>query len=180
MSSRRRLSLALTLILVTGLLFPKPTGLLPRADPPLRSPPKALRMPRQSVPARAPKTAAIPAPERVDSEEIWDIELASQPLAITLALDEAVLRDADGKETISRLTPPATQETLPARLAELSAPLGVFPVAYLAARNDPPPPAASSPRTSASNWIPPLRKKSPPATSSSSKTALPTPPAGSS
>lgn len=132
MSSRRRLSLALTLILVTGLLWLTRTGAPPsrRPTPPLAAESTPNAPPER--PARAPKTAAIPAPERVDSEEIWDIELASQPLAITLALDEAVLRDADGKETISRLTPPATQETLPARLAELSAPLGVFPVAYLA------------------------------------------------
>ncbi len=38
----------------------------------------------------------MPASERVDSEEIWDIDLAGQPLAITLALDEARLRDAYG------------------------------------------------------------------------------------
>ncbi|MES2657211.1 MAG: S8 family serine peptidase [Verrucomicrobiota bacterium] len=84
--------------------------------------------------ARNPKKHAKPAAERVDSEEIWDFNLGGQPLSITLALDEAMLRDADGKETIAHLNPPATQETLPARLAELSAPNGVFPVAYLAGK----------------------------------------------
>ncbi|MEO5714644.1 MAG: S8 family serine peptidase [Luteolibacter sp.] len=69
---------------------------------------------------------------RTDSEETWDLDLSGQKSSIILALDEAVLRDADGKEAVVRLSPPATQETLPARLAGLSAPMGVFPVAYLA------------------------------------------------
>lgn len=78
--------------------------------------------------ARKHADAILP---RVDSEEIWDFDLGGQKTSITLALDEAVLRDADGKESITRLNPPASQETLPARLAELSSPMGVFPVAYL-------------------------------------------------
>ena len=82
--------------------------------------------------AKASRKQAVPPAERVNSEEIWDIDLGGQSLSIALALDEAVLRDADGKESIARLAPPATEETLPARLAELSAPKGVFPVAYLA------------------------------------------------
>ena len=68
---------------------------------------------------------------RVDSKEIWDFDISENKSSIFLALDEAALRDADGKETIVKLTPPATLETLPARLAELSAPMGVLPVAYL-------------------------------------------------
>ena len=80
---------------------------------------------------QALKKQTIPAVPRINSEETWDFDLAGQGLSITLALDEAMLRDADGKETIAKLTPPATQETLPARLAGLSAPMGVFPVAYL-------------------------------------------------
>ena len=133
MSSRRRLALAFTLVLLAaGLLWLTRTG-TPASHRPV-APPAAEATPDAppTRPARVPKTTPIPAPARVDSEEIWDIDLSGQPLAITLALDEAVLRDADGKETLARLTPPATQETLPARLAALSAPLGVFPVAYLA------------------------------------------------
>lgn len=84
--------------------------------------------------AKVAKKHAVPAAQQIDSEETWDFNLGGQPLSITLALDEAVLRDADGKETVAKLTPPATQETLPARLAELSAPGGVFPVAYLAGK----------------------------------------------
>lgn len=71
----------------------------------------------------------LPLP-RLDSEESWSVDLAGQVSTIALALDEAVLRSADGKDILTQLNPPATQETLPARLAALSAPLGVFPVAY--------------------------------------------------
>ncbi len=88
----------------------------------------------EKLPDRAPtpaKSSIIPAVARVDSEKIWDFQLEGQPLSITLALDEAMLRDADGKESLARLDPPATQQTLPARLAALTAPGGVFPVAYL-------------------------------------------------
>ncbi len=133
MSSRSRLTLAFTVIfLFVSLLWLSRSGTTPRHRP---GPPPAAEnaLPTPSPrPTRAPKPFAKAAFERIDSEEIWDIDLAGQPLAITLALDEALLRDADGKESIARLTPPATQETLPARLAELSAPIGVFPVAYLA------------------------------------------------
>jgi subtilisin-like proprotein convertase family protein len=71
-----------------------------------------------------------PAAPRIDSEETWEIDPTGDKRSIALALDEAVLRDADGKETVVRLVPPATRESLPGRLAELSAPGGVFPVAY--------------------------------------------------
>ncbi len=64
---------------------------------------------------------------RVDSEETWDIDSCGR---IALALDEAVLRSADGKESVIHLAPPATRDSLPRRLAELRAPGGVFPVAY--------------------------------------------------
>ncbi len=79
-----------------------------------------------TIKARLPSTSP-----RVVSEETWDIDLTGQKSTISLALDEAMLRDAEGKEQIVKLTPPATQESLPARLAELSASLGVFPVAYV-------------------------------------------------
>jgi subtilisin-like proprotein convertase family protein len=102
------------------------TRYVPDAVPAVSSDLRADRAPKLS------KFRAIPTSARVDSEEIWDFQLDGQPLSITLALDEAVLRDADGKETVARLDPPATQQTLPERLAAMSAPGGVFPVAYLA------------------------------------------------
>ena len=80
-------------------------------------------------PAKPPKTQrSIPT---LDSEETWDLNLQGTPCSIKLALDQAILRDADGKDTLITLTPPASQETLPARLASLESPGGVFPVAYL-------------------------------------------------
>jgi subtilisin-like proprotein convertase family protein len=93
---------------------------------PESSPPPA---PEREV--RAPKSRISTAGPIVDSEETWDIGLAGNPCSIKLALDEACLRDRDGKDTIHRLVPPATQEMLPARLAQLAASGGVFPVAYL-------------------------------------------------
>ncbi|MEO0018429.1 MAG: hypothetical protein RLZZ522_1712 [Verrucomicrobiota bacterium] len=101
MSPLRRLALALVL-LTTSLLWITRTG----TPPPDRStpPPAAAFTPNDSTPrpARARKTTATPVSDRINSEETWDIDLAGQPLAITLALDEAVLRDADGKESIAR------------------------------------------------------------------------------
>ena len=138
-STRRRIYLA------TGLLITTITALLwlARNESPVH--PATLKAtasaaqdasPPDSRPriAKASQKQAIPPSERINSEEVWDIDLGGQPLSIALALDEAVLRDADGKESIARLSPPATEETLPARLAELSAPKGVFPVAYLAGK----------------------------------------------
>ena len=89
-------------------------------------------LPPGAVPQNPAGPSPPPAAARVDSEETWDLDPGGNKISITLALDEAVLRDADGKETIARLSPPATRETLPARLAGLTAPGGVFPVAYLA------------------------------------------------
>ena len=91
----------------------------------------------QSAPATIASTRSTPGPAkpgpagRIDSEETWDFNLSGQPLSIALALDEVLLRDADGKEAILPLTPPATEATLPVRLAALTSPGGVFPVAYL-------------------------------------------------
>jgi len=71
---------------------------------------------------REPEIALKP----VDSERSW--ELADDGgRAFTLALDEGLLRDGDGKETLLQLDPPATQETLARRLADL----GAWPVVYL-------------------------------------------------
>ncbi|MDP4623721.1 MAG: S8 family serine peptidase [Akkermansiaceae bacterium] len=49
---------------------------------------------------------------------------------LKVSLNKAALRDADGKDEIVRLDPPATVETLSERLAELDAPKGVMPVVY--------------------------------------------------
>ncbi|MEP2777013.1 MAG: S8 family serine peptidase [Luteolibacter sp.] len=49
---------------------------------------------------------------------------------VKISLSQVALRDADGKDHITRLDPPATIETLGKRLAELEAPKGVRPVAY--------------------------------------------------
>jgi subtilisin-like proprotein convertase family protein len=90
--------------------------------------------PSQTLTPRLPKVTKprlLSGSPRVNSEEIWDIDPTGRKSSITLALDEAMLRDADGKDILTKLSPPATQESLPARLAGLSAPLGVFPVAYV-------------------------------------------------
>lgn len=47
-----------------------------------------------------------------------------------IALDEGVVRDADGKDRTLRLDPPATLVTLPARLRELAGEGEAFPVCY--------------------------------------------------
>jgi subtilisin-like proprotein convertase family protein len=83
----------------------------------------------QNRPTKPPKTRRSIL--TLDSEETWDLNLQGTPCSIKLALDQAILRDADGKDTLITLTPPASQETLPARLALLESPGGVFPVAYL-------------------------------------------------
>ena len=67
----------------------------------------------------------------VNDDTVYSIGSGADREAIVLALDEAVLRDEQGKETVAKLQPPATRETLPQRLSELSAARGVFPVAYL-------------------------------------------------
>ena len=117
--SRRRLATVASILLLTtaGLVW------LPRNE----SRPRPAAVKSQPVSPARPILAVV----RTDSEEIWNFDLSGQASSITLALDEAVLRDADGKQTLTRLTPSATRETLPARLAALSAPGGVFPVAYL-------------------------------------------------
>lgn len=85
--------------------------------------------PAPSEVRKRPRPVAVAKPNA--GETTWEIDPGGQATSITLALDEAVLRDADGRETLTRLDPPATRETLAARLAGLSAPGGVFPVAYL-------------------------------------------------
>lgn len=98
------------------------------------SPPTVSTTDSDPTPERQAKSSKKRDPakaEVVDSEETWDVNLGGAATSIKLALDEANLRDAEGKDSIARLDPPATQESLPTRLAQLSAPGGVFPVAYL-------------------------------------------------
>jgi subtilisin-like proprotein convertase family protein len=73
-------------------------------------------------PPREPKIARKP----VDSERAWQLA-DEEGRSFVLALDEAMLRDADGKETLVKLDPPATEATLPQRIANL----GAWPVVYL-------------------------------------------------
>ena len=50
---------------------------------------------------------------------------------LELSMSEVAMIDADGKDQITRLNPPATPATLAARIAELDSPKGVLPVAYV-------------------------------------------------
>ena len=95
--------------------------------------------PRSGESQPAPETAAtsmetttVSEPESLPSAPAAPFFVAdgSSRTSLVIALDEAVTRDADGKETVVRLDPPATAETLRARLAALTAVGGVFPVAY--------------------------------------------------
>lgn len=85
-------------------------------------------LPRMEKRSRMQKRDGVPV---VDSDESWDFTTVGQPLSIRLALDEVVLRQVDGKDRILALNPPATMETLPARMAAIREEGVVFPVAYL-------------------------------------------------
>jgi subtilisin-like proprotein convertase family protein len=65
-------------------------------------------------------------------DEDWEIISAANGQKMILALDEAVSRDNDGKETVIKLVPAATRKTLPSRLLQLGPVDRIFPVAYLA------------------------------------------------
>lgn len=47
---------------------------------------------------------------------------------LKLSMNEVAMFDADGKDRIMRLNPPATPATLAKRIAELDSPMGVMPV----------------------------------------------------
>ncbi|MEK7953715.1 S8 family serine peptidase [Luteolibacter soli] len=116
----RRISGLLLLATVTGIL------LVPRDDhgdkstaaaaEPSKAPREKSTIPEAPVVPEPP--AAVVTADR-GSERTFDI-----------ALDEAVFRDADGKDVTLRLDPPATLATLPARLIELSSQGEVLPVCY--------------------------------------------------
>jgi subtilisin-like proprotein convertase family protein len=52
-------------------------------------------------------------------------------LSLRLSMHEVALFDEHGKDHITPLTPPATPATLAKRIAELEAPMGVYPLAYI-------------------------------------------------
>ena len=135
------LMIILTLVVVAGLggggwqKFRQQRGMAPTApssDPVTSAGPLADRLPKLADLQALPHVPTVTAVARIDTEKVWAFQQGGQPLSITLALDEAMIRAADGKESLTRLEPPATEETLPARLAALSAPGGVLPVGYLA------------------------------------------------
>jgi subtilisin family serine protease len=82
--------------------------------------------PAEAAPHEARETATPPPV----AEPLWTAHHQGVETAFALALDEVVLRDADGGELLARLEPPATRATLAFRLARLAAEGGVFPVAY--------------------------------------------------
>lgn len=67
---------------------------------------------------------------RTESEETWQWQENGQTPSFKLALDEVMCRDESGKERLQPLQPPATPETLLARMAELREAGSVFPVMY--------------------------------------------------
>jgi subtilisin-like proprotein convertase family protein len=130
---RRRIFTLLALILAvsTGLMWwkyvesPADSTALADTTAAIATP----QLPKAPLQGKAPRVQRSIV--KIDSDETWDFNLDGQSNSIKLALDQACLRNADGKDTLVTLTPPATVKTLPARLAELQAPGGVFPVAYL-------------------------------------------------
>ncbi len=134
LSFRPRIALVVALLLVfAGLIFfTKRNDFQPFGKTVAQVDPEPQDQPATAAEKeRLMKKRSLPSGPAINSEETWDLDLAGQKTSIVLALDEAVLRDADGKDTIVKLSPPATQETLPSRLAGLSAAKGVFPVAYV-------------------------------------------------
>lgn len=104
-----------------------------RAPAPAPAPAAIAAPPSEPPPSGRKEATRRPDPPpdaRIDSQETWEVDPGGGKRRIALALDEAVLRDADGKEAVVRLEPPATRESLAGRLAELRAAKGVFPVAY--------------------------------------------------
>ena len=139
MDSKRRVALTASLLVASGAglfwlaqLEPITPAARTASNP---TPPEIPKPGNLATPAQTTSQNLPAAPNsHANSSQSWVIHPDGQALSITLALDEAILRDADGKESLTRLIPAATQENLPARLAGLSSPGGVFPVAYLTGR----------------------------------------------
>jgi subtilisin-like proprotein convertase family protein len=124
---------SLAAVLWWFLVDKSPGEAIPKNSP-VTVPRKPASPPQDGItpPSPTPPPTPISGPAaNTDRPKIWEINPGGPSSSITLALDEAILVDADGGETLVRLNPPATADTLPARLAALSSPGGIFPVAYL-------------------------------------------------
>lgn len=85
---------------------------------------------KNSAAANADASPAAPRNQRQEAE-ITRYRNQDDGLSLELSMSEVAMIDADGKDRITRLNPPATPATLAARIAELSSPMGVMPVAYV-------------------------------------------------
>lgn len=140
----RRIAVSCTLLLILALLVfllrtrtdirhgleSTSAGAAPDSPPPAAEA-AAPAAPRSAKESRKKNRAGTPI---VDSEEVWDFKDGGRMLSIKLALDEAAVRLPEGKDSIVPLVPPATDESLPARLAELEGAGDVLPVAYVVGR----------------------------------------------
>ncbi len=90
-----------------------------------------LALPRQVAPARVAGAEETRAAVSAGSAEPWIIRDSASGETLRLAMDQAAVRDADGKESLVALDPPATPKTLRFRLARLEKHGAVFPVAYV-------------------------------------------------
>lgn len=90
---------------------------------------------------RPPSSAAVPADRHGDEIDLLPVAVPAPAATLTtddrgsvrtfeIALDEAVLRDGNGKDRTLRIDPPASLETLPARLRELAGKGEALPVCY--------------------------------------------------
>jgi subtilisin-like proprotein convertase family protein len=116
---------------------------LQQTSSPRSSPAVAGAAPGLSAPLDPAADGALVRPPRVpkapqaalETGRAWQIaDSSAGERSFVIALNEAVLRDADGKESFVPLDPPASEETLRARLETLAADRGLaaWPVAYLA------------------------------------------------
>jgi subtilisin-like proprotein convertase family protein len=78
---------------------------------------------RDEMPVLLPVVAPVPA-ATLTTEDRGSVQ------TFEIALDEAVVRDGNGKDQTLRIDPPATLETLPARLRELAGKIEAMPVCY--------------------------------------------------
>ncbi|QTN32357.1 S8 family serine peptidase [Akkermansiaceae bacterium] len=83
------------------------------------------------APAKAGDEIAAASKKERQAEEKIRFKNQDDGMPLELSMSEVALIDANGKDRITRLNPPATPATLAARIAELDAPMGVLPVAYV-------------------------------------------------
>ena len=124
-----RLLLLAAVALLSGILFVLRPGqgqrTLPQAEVPGAAPTSA-----RPEPTAGTESHQVSPQGLSRSDETWNIA-GESGRSFYLALDEAVSRDGDGKETYLRLEPPATVGTLGDRLKALAGQGKVLPVAYL-------------------------------------------------